>query len=645
MTRLRSLSLVVVGVFGLVVSGATTGAAASLVRPRTVSVAPTHVVSLAQDGGMIAVGAADCRVRLVDAATGRTTQLPKVDREHCPALLFLGGTRAVWASESHSNTHVYYDFVTAALGERKAHPIAEPRFYSEDVQVESRPPLPFAGDADTLVYYVLTRFDADPDPLGKRIWRVRGSRSTSVPGTGGTVALAAHGGSFAAVRVTGEEPYMRPARSADGRHVAWLGRGSGSCGRYVKPSSLWVSGSDGSAARELVRCAQSYEWAPTGSLLAVHSGAGLEVLGADGSGRRKVGDGGSPTWSPDGSSLAVVERGDSPPGGWPPVELQVVPLTGRAPRTIARNPATGTPRDEVWIDSPSWSPDGRRVAYLASEGFADASRVYVVDAAGGTPRALGPRLGDWPENPAFAWSPDSRTLAVSQFHAGLVVVDTVTGASRRIRGLTPVGPVAWSPDSTRIAFAHSRWRLGVVRRDGSGLTWLGPGRNPSWDRTGGKILHTVPSPADASQDGALAEFDLKTGKAVAVRPSSVLIEIRRTATGAVATRFRLDRPPTAVALTDASVVLLVDHRLQVRSRSGTLRRSIPVPAPIDRFSAAGSQAAYADGRAIWAVDLLSGRKTLIARTARLPVGVSLEGNRVVWAEGRRVLTVELVASR
>jgi hypothetical protein len=80
-------------------------------------------------------------------------------------------------------------------------------------------------------------------------------------------------------------------------------------------------------------------------------------------------------------------------------------------------------------------------------------------------------------------------------------------------------------------------------------------------------------------------------------------------------------------------------------RARLLPTSRRIRSTVERFTAAGRRAVYADGRAIWAVDLRSGRKTLIARTARAPVGVSLEDRRVAWAEGRRVFAIDLPESR
>lgn len=98
---------------------------------------------------------------------------------------------------------------------------------------------------------------------------------------------------------------------------------------------------------------------------------------------------------------------------------------------------------------PRVSPDGRRVAFSP-----DGNTVIVVDAQNPAAVPL-----TWPGSAVFAWSPDSRRLAVAA-HAGetqraqLVVYDLDTGAATPLLGelVFDIAAIAWSPDGRRVAF-------------------------------------------------------------------------------------------------------------------------------------------------------------------------------------------------
>jgi hypothetical protein len=82
------------------------------------------------------------------------------------------------------------------------------------------------------------------------------------------------------------------------------------------------------------------------------------------------------------------------------------------------------------------------------------------------------------------------------------------------------------------------------------------------------------------------------------------------------------------------------------SRTGAPLGSTPVPADTDPLSLAVSrnQIVYSTKRAIWLLDGVSGKNTLLATTTAGPIGLSIEGNRVYWAENLwrgRILTLTL----
>ena len=108
-------------------------------------------------------------------------------------------------------------------------------------------------------------------------------------------------------------------------------------------------------------------WSSTGRLAAVRRvKRGSEVFVIDprtGSARRLTrGGGGSPSWSPDGRRLAVVRR------GW----IELVGSGGGRLRRLARGRA------------PAWAPDGKELAFVGA-----GDRLFVIAAGGGRPRPVG----------------------------------------------------------------------------------------------------------------------------------------------------------------------------------------------------------------------------------------------------------------
>jgi Tol biopolymer transport system component len=282
-------------------------------------------------------------------------------------------------------------------------------------------------------------------PDGTRIAFIRGRNGAPDRKSYMSLYVAAAGGGdtrrLAFCGICGEQWGSHLGWSPDGRWIAFTRTDPVNCARYPASQcpvdafgSVWVVAAAGGRPHRVTNCRPSCidvepTWSPNAGLIAFQRirpgrspSSGLYTVRPDGSELKRIGKGADLAWSPNGQRIAF----DSGPNS-----MAVADADGSHVHVLLAG-AQGT-----GPNLPSWSPDGRKLAYMTTPGHPSAYRFEV-----------------WTMNPDGS---DKKLLYRSGCCVGYYA------------------PPIWSPDGRKIAFsADSAGGTFVINADGTGLTRLSP---------------------------------------------------------------------------------------------------------------------------------------------------------------------------
>jgi dipeptidyl aminopeptidase/acylaminoacyl peptidase len=176
------------------------------------------------------------------------------------------------------------------------------------------------------------------------------------------------------------------------------------------------------------------------------------------------------TFTPDGKSIVFTARNAGREEAWSTdFDLYLVPADGSA------EPKCLTDMNQAWDTTPVFSPDGKKLAYLAMErpGYeADKFTIMLMDWPGGSPRPL---TKDWDRSAgSIRWQHDGKTIYTDSNHLGQSLLFAVDVATKDAKALIKEGTVAGvSSSSTQIVFGLDHLKSPVelysINLDGSGI--------------------------------------------------------------------------------------------------------------------------------------------------------------------------------
>ncbi|MES2522068.1 MAG: S9 family peptidase [Gemmatimonadota bacterium] len=257
----------------------------------------------------------------------------------------------------------------------------------------------------------------------------------------------------------------RPADPArfDGRHVTDMNYKSNGVG-YVpgrrtaqtwRPTQIFRQVVGDTAKTQLTRTAYSHHGAtvsPDGKWIAFTADAMLRPDSVTGNMRDSLAK------LPYDKARDDIDRNET--------DLYVIPVAGGSPRKVTE-----------WMGAEgafAWSPDSKSIAFVGTPGRTKSSRIFIVDAAGGTPRNI---LGTWQYEPSsIEWLKTGALMMTADIGGRSAVLRAdLTGATAPkeiISGRRQVRGASYDPAGRTVAFVATSMtkptELFVANIDGTG---------------------------------------------------------------------------------------------------------------------------------------------------------------------------------
>ena len=260
----------------------------------------------------------------------------------------------------------------------------------------------------------------------------------------------------------------------------------------VPTSEIYVMDADGGNQRRLTNNPASDSapsWSPDGKRIVFVSDrdghvdangwptGDIYVMDADGGNPQNLtnnlGRDTSPSWSPDGKHIIFSSDRDRERGNHN-YEIYVMDADGGNEQRLTNN--SDEDRD------PSWSPDGKRIVFSAvrpghfKNNLNLTSEIYVMDADGGNEQRLTENRNN---DRSPSWSPDGKRIAFESDRKGdgvnfdIYVMDADGGNQQKLTNHRAWdGSPSWSSDGERITFYSSREgnaEIYVMDADGGSL--------------------------------------------------------------------------------------------------------------------------------------------------------------------------------
>jgi dipeptidyl aminopeptidase/acylaminoacyl peptidase len=284
------------------------------------------------------------------------------------------------------------------------------------------------------------------------------------------------------------------AWSPDGRWIAFLSDRTGVLDKSpADKTQLWVMPADGGEAQQLTKMengVEQFEWAPDSKRIALAATAPatklmkdrkdtfgeyhvihadyemvhlwlIDLPGVDAAGR--VAPPGEPKLLTASDAFSVGDFRFSPDGVWIAFSAQRDPdlISGFSSDIYTVSIADGKVKKIVDTpgpdNHPEWSPDGKQIAYITSDGsqnfFYTNRRIAVAPSSGGTPRVLTNTFDE--DADLLRWAPAGIYFsALQKMTSSLYVIDPETDKMRSIAmpGSEIAGQFSFSKDFREVAY-------------------------------------------------------------------------------------------------------------------------------------------------------------------------------------------------